>query len=530
MDEPKKAQEKAERAPIPGYWSDHWSDEKKVQALLYQTQASKKLPQEHMPDEKKVTELVCQIQKNDDPNKNAELKKELRDFLFQKLGKFMPRSNEAPIACLYSSAEDFMSRHFDFPASDKDRGLSYLYQFKYDERINPGFCAFLEKKLESEVNVYEPHATQLVADIQAGINKEENKKKLWALLFPCAVKLAFNCMRSNKGYQTADIEDAIQARLIKQFCADEGGYEGRNGQSYLSCIDNYKNNYSSDDKNCFTGYFISIMGPQFRTWYRDMDGVKGEKRAEENPVTGKEEKKTRYIKIEYSIDDSSDKSRGNSERSTIAAEAERKENERIRLMQETASRRESMAGTFKAVAKLFKVFFDDVVNVLDEDKEQGEKTVNERKILAYHMKYAYGKLASANIIVKELPDEYEKDNHDEGTQETRYDEFLAGRPKSFRDLLLSGVWQQTLDNAVSYQNEDYRRLFQSEDTDFLERLADRIKKKGIGNEQFIESEEAVINKLPYGWANTVTKRVKKDYKRIVIEGCKKVRREIGNGI
>ena len=368
-----------------------------------------------------------------------------------------------------------------------------------------------EEVVERNLRYESELPTRLVREIQAGNNVPENKALLCELLLEPITKLAQRVMRTGanrKLYSNADVEDAVQTFICNQILAGPEGIKAKNGRTYLPYVYRYdpticiKDDEGNVIPNSFWGYLQYHAKLQFEKYWRKMsdDQIEKTKVVSVDRETRKETVNIVPSVRDFSIDAIAKDDEGSTfsnnsigNRVSLAAEIDRLYAEADRM------RADARTKLIEKIAVSFQRYFDEV-NSLDQGIH-GEKAVDERKILSFHLSYAYSTFKS-----KLLLPENELELSSERSQ------YLLARPKSLR-AFTDENWMQPIGNLARIQDTDYRYIFFS-DLQFLHRLQMRIADEKVENEPYLSDSSDLVNKV-YGWVKTVKGRISKQTKELL---------------
>ncbi len=352
--------------------------------------------------------------------------------------------------------------------------------------------------------------TQLVREIQAGKNVQENKALLCELLLEPITKLAQRVMRTGanrKLYSNADVEDAVQTFICDQILAGPDGIKAKNGRTYLPYVYRYDPTVRIEDDegnaipNSFWGYLQYHGRLQFEKYWRKMSDDQIEKTKVESidRETGKKTVNIVPSVRDFSIDAIAKDNEGSTfsnnsvgNRVSLAAEIDRLYAEADRMKAEARTK------LIEKTAVSFQRYFDEV-NALDQGVHS-EKAIDERKILSFHLSYAYSTFNSKLL----LPE-------NEMELESERSKYLLSRPKSLR-AFTDENWMQTLSDLARIQDADYQYVFFS-NLRFLPRLQMRIVSEKVEDEPYLSSSSDLVNKV-YGWVKTVRGRLREQTKEL----------------
>jgi hypothetical protein len=363
---------------------------------------------------------------------------------------------------------------------------------------------------EKKYAPYEPEATRLVLAIQAEADAGRTKamtNALVELLYPFLLKTARYALPGDG----SRAEDVLHTQILRHLLCGRRGLPNKKNGVYLQYIYAYQPDYASDtvsdSENCFCGYLASVLKLQFLQAYREDEDVVPETRLVFDPETQREKAVRGYARNTVSLDQASQDAEGGAyEAGAVSLKAAMQAQELLRQAEADELRQQADAALVRELADLYRRFFDQV-NALDETVS-GSRAVQERGILAYHMAFPCRHLrgpAGGKDRPQDLP---------------------AACALPFR-ALAQQRWQEPLRRAVNEQNAAYQEIFLS-DLDFLPRLRQRVARKNIGAEPFLDSPADIANRA-YGWIDTIERRVRPAFDALPAQ-AQKARRKIGNAI
>ena len=218
---------------------------------------------------------------------------------------------------------------------------------------DPLMNADISQKRESKPFSFacEPEATNLVIKIQNGIDVQDNKNRLAKLILPFISKVVGNNLASL--YNKSDADDVVQEFIFKHILNDD---VTRRAKIHL-----YRYDRSHDTPFC--GYLKTVLRNFCSKWERDYG--EGNHRG-------------------HSLDDYGDAAEG-----TGFSHIENEVSKRI------YEQEESLRDMHKAIPLLAAIYlrFFNAVNNMDKEKtfgkpfRDGERVVNEQKLLAYYIRF-----------------------------------------------------------------------------------------------------------------------------------------------
>lgn len=445
--------------------------------------------------------LALEVRRGEDREQNRQLIGLLMDSLTSRIRRFTVFGPGGQFRFLEQVRDSLIRRHLQVERDPRRRELSWLYQYRPEE--DGDFISYICGKLKKPGDAFEPHATCLVRQILAGQDEEKNKRVLAGLLYPFISWTAYQSMHGSH-YRICDIEEAAAFQVERLISLGREGRTGKNGRHYGSWLYEFDPDRGYD----FCTYLSARLHAQFLTWCRKMDGVQAfrEEIREEDGTAGT---RTYYASAETSMDAGDTGSEGKefeSSRSALAAARAAEEN--LRLREERQRELQLREKEADAVARLFLDFFD-YVDGLDEDRP-GARSVTERGILSYHLKFACG-----------IWNRLGKDGCSDDREDLR--RYAEKRPRSFRKMA-AALWNRPLLQAVSFQSGDYRLLFRRE-YPYLDHLVRRVRRRGLEEVPYLETEKDIGNRAA-GWAATVERRTEKEYETMITQRFRKIRREL----
>lgn len=284
-------------------------------------------------------------------------------------------------------------------------------------------------KKKSRNAPYEPEATNLVIQIQNGINVETNKNRLAELILPFITRVVGNNLDSF--YTRQDTDDAVQEFILTNILDDDPT------RRKFMCLYKYDHLYKKEDgfQTSFCRYIKSDLDWLCTNWNERYN-----------------EAKHRGPSFDVDNDDSPE----------AKASAASKAEVSTRISQRDAELRDHKE-MIPLLAINFKRFFN-AINSLDKDKtygkpfQDGERVINEQKLLAYHIRFI-------NKVFRLSP---------------KSREYSIERFRAFSYM------------QVNYKNNDYLQKEEFRTTiDFMKILEERIVSRNLTNNVFLPPEKKI---------------------------------------
>lgn len=306
---------------------------------------------------------------------------------------------------------------------------------------------------------YEPEATNLVIQIQDSANAQTKARlmeDLFKLIMPFTLRVAGHCLKSF--YAKRDAEDVAQEFMLKNIMDNDPKHWN------TMCLYRYDRTHTEDKT---PPSFLKFMGVCLSYYCMDFDkkGVKEQDRRGPS----------------LNADDSD------------SPEAKAGITNKAKVSMEIFQREEELRSFKKAILMIAVCYlrFYNAVNALDKDKthgkpfQDGERVVNEQKLLAYHIRF----------INKEF------------RQSPKARDYSV-------DTLRNFSYAQ-----VNYKNNDYlqEEVFRTE-TDFMKVLEERIISRNLTNDVFLPPElniRTTVNE----WlqAPSMKKRIDAEYVKLRVD-------------